>query len=95
MIEKNTTIKQYEPFKKGGEIMYSGRVCSACSTGGILHVNLVSNQVISHEWGKDRIVIMTLMQHVHGYKGYICGTRVLIYITNYLVQSSLLVIDID
>ena len=47
------------PMKTGGELRCSGRVSSSCSTCGTCHVTLVTNPVISHEWGKDRIVIST------------------------------------
>ena len=33
--------------------MCSGRVSSSCSTSGTRRVILVTNPVISHEWGKD------------------------------------------
>jgi hypothetical protein len=39
--------------------MCSERVSSSCSTSGIRRVNLVTNPVIFHEWGKDREVFMT------------------------------------
>ena len=41
------------------ELKCSGRVSSSCSTSGTRHVNLVTNPVISHEWGKDREVFTT------------------------------------
>jgi hypothetical protein len=44
------------PLKTGGELWCSGRVSSSCSTSGIRRVNLVTNPVISREWGKDREV---------------------------------------
>jgi ribosomal protein L32 len=47
------------PLKIGGELRCSGRVCSSCSTSGTRHVNLVTNPVISREWGKDREVFTT------------------------------------
>jgi hypothetical protein len=34
--------------------MCSGRVGSSCFTSVSRRVNLVTNPVISHEWGKDR-----------------------------------------
>ena len=37
----------------------SGRVDSFCSTSGTHRVNLVTNPVISHQWGKDREVFTT------------------------------------
>jgi hypothetical protein len=47
------------PLKTGGELRCSGRVRSSCSTSGTRRVNLVTNPVISHEWGKDREVFTT------------------------------------
>jgi hypothetical protein len=47
------------PLKAGGEIRCSGRVSSSCSTSGTRRVNLVTNSVISREWGKDREVFTT------------------------------------
>jgi hypothetical protein len=38
----------------------TGRVISSCSTSGTRRVNLVTNPVISHEWGKDREVFTTI-----------------------------------
>ena len=43
----------------GGELRCSGRVSSSRSTSGARCVTLVTNLVISHEWGKDRKVLMT------------------------------------
>jgi hypothetical protein len=45
--------------KTGGELGCSGRVGISCSTSGTRRVNLVTNPVIDHEWGKDREVFMT------------------------------------
>jgi hypothetical protein len=39
--------------------MCSGKVSSSCSSSGTRSVNLVTNPVISHEWGKDRKVFST------------------------------------
>jgi hypothetical protein len=47
------------PLKTGGELRCSGRVSSSCSTNGTHRVYLVTNSVISHEWGKDREVVIT------------------------------------
>jgi hypothetical protein len=57
---KNTTHKTknratWTPLKTGSELKCSKRVgisCSTCAT-------LATNPVICHEWGKDRIVILT------------------------------------
>jgi hypothetical protein len=47
------------PSKTGDELRCSGRVSSSCSTSGTRRVNLVTNPVISREWGKDREVLTT------------------------------------
>jgi hypothetical protein len=47
------------PLKTGGELRFSRRVNSSCSTSGTRRVNLVTNPVIGHEWGKDREVFTT------------------------------------
>jgi hypothetical protein len=47
------------PLKTRGELMCSGSVSSSCSTSGTRRINLVTNPVISHEWGKDREVFTT------------------------------------
>jgi hypothetical protein len=47
------------PLKTGGELRCSGRVGSSCSTSGTRRVNLVTNSIISREWGKDREVFTT------------------------------------
>jgi hypothetical protein len=41
------------PLKTGSELRCSGRVGSSCSTSDTCHVNLVTNPLISHEWGND------------------------------------------
>jgi hypothetical protein len=45
------------PIKTGGELRCSGRVSSSLSTSGTRRVNLVTNPVISHEWGKNLEVL--------------------------------------
>ena len=45
--------------KTGGELRCSGKGNSSCSTCDTRRVNLVTNQVISCERGKDREVFMT------------------------------------
>ena len=42
------------PLKTGGELRFSGRVSSSCSTSGTRRVDLLTNPVISRKWGKDR-----------------------------------------
>jgi hypothetical protein len=47
------------PLKTRGELRCSGRVSSSRSTSGTRRVNLVTNPVISREWGKGREVFTT------------------------------------
>jgi hypothetical protein len=55
------------PLKPGvNSFKCSGRVSSSCSTSGTRRVNLVTNPVISHEWGKDR-EMFTTSEHIHGH----------------------------
>jgi hypothetical protein len=58
-IQKTKEWVTRTPLKIWGELRCSGRVSSSCSTSGIRHVNLVTNPVISHEWGKGREVFTT------------------------------------
>jgi regulator of extracellular matrix RemA (YlzA/DUF370 family) len=53
--------EQHEPYKTLGvsEVRSSGRIHDSCSTNGTSLVILDSNPVISHERGKDRIVVTT------------------------------------
>ena len=51
------------PLKTGDELRCSGRINSSCSTSGPSHVNLVTNLVISHEYGKEREVFTTSVKH--------------------------------
>jgi hypothetical protein len=48
------------PLKTWSELGCSVRVSSSCSTSGTRLVNLVTNPVISHEWGKDREVFTNI-----------------------------------
>jgi hypothetical protein len=48
------------PLKTWSELRCSVRVSSSCSTSGTHRVNLVTNPVISHEWGKDREVFTNI-----------------------------------
>jgi hypothetical protein len=45
--------------KTGGEIRCSRRIDNSYSTSGRCRVNLVTNPLISHEWGKEREVFTT------------------------------------
>ena len=48
-----------DPTKNRGELRCSGRINSSWSTSGTRRVALVTNPVISHEWGNDREVLTT------------------------------------
>ena len=52
-------IEQLDATKTGGELMYSGRVNSSCSTSETCRVTLVKDSVETHEGGKDGIVTST------------------------------------
>ena len=54
---KTKDIVSRTPLKTEGERRYSGMVSSSCSTGGNRRVAVVTNLVISHEWGTDRRVL--------------------------------------
>ena len=47
------------PLKSGGELGCSGRVSSSCSISDTCRFDLVTNPVVSREWGKDRKVFPT------------------------------------
>ena len=47
------------PLNTGGELRCSGRISSSCSASETRRVNLATNPVIGHEWGKDRVVLTT------------------------------------
>jgi len=61
MTNKDPQKKTRTPLKTGCELRCFGRVSSSCSTGDIRRVNLVTNPVICHEWGKDREVFTYLL----------------------------------
>ena len=61
---------------KISELWCSGRVRSSCSTSGTRCVNLVTNQVINHEWGKDREVFTTSEAYCWSFVTYICSISV-------------------
>ena len=44
------------PLKTGGELRCCGRVSISCSSSDTHLVSLVTNPVISHEWGEDHEV---------------------------------------
>ena len=54
---ENYRSSKTNPTENGGELRFSGRVGSSCSTCGTRRVNLVANPMISHEPGHGRIVI--------------------------------------
>ena len=58
-IHTQLKIKWHEPLWKPGLTQVLRKVSSSCSTSGARRVNLVTNPMISHEWGKDREVFST------------------------------------
>ena len=56
---KTTDRVTRTPLKTGGELRFTGRENSSCSTSDTRRVNLATNSVISREWGKDREVFTT------------------------------------
>ena len=56
---KTTDRVTRTPLKTGGELRFSERVSSSCSTSDSRRVNLVTNPMISHERRKDREVLTT------------------------------------
>jgi hypothetical protein len=44
----------------GGELGCSGRVGSSCTTSDTRRVTLVTNPVISHAWGKNQTLVITV-----------------------------------
>jgi hypothetical protein len=58
-IHKKLKIEKHEQLKTWGELRCSRKVGSSCSTSDSRRVNLVTNPVISYEWGKDREVFTT------------------------------------
>jgi hypothetical protein len=63
------------PLKTGGELRCFGTVGNSCSTSGTHSVHLITNPVISREWGKDRevfkILIAALVSSNSSYKSQI------------------------
>ena len=51
------------PLKTGGELRCWGRIGSSCSTSDTRRVNLVTNPVISHAWGKGHLVFTELLMN--------------------------------
>jgi hypothetical protein len=59
-MQKAKKMRNSDPHQKtGSEPGCSWRVSSSCSTSGTRRVNLVTNPVISREWGKDWEVFTT------------------------------------
>jgi hypothetical protein len=72
------------PLKTWSELRCSVRVSGSCSTSGTRRVNLVTNPVISHEWGKDREVFTNINKTNNHLKFNLSlGLRVLYTIQNY------------
>jgi hypothetical protein len=59
-LHRKLKPEQHEsPLKTEGELRFSLKVYSSCSTSGIRRVTLVTNPLISYDLRKDRIVITT------------------------------------
>jgi hypothetical protein len=58
------------PLKTGGELRWSGEIGSSWSTSRTRRVNLVTNPVISREWGND-LKCLRQVEHIHGHFWYI------------------------
>ena len=56
---QNPYIEEEQTTQWQKELRCSGRFSSSCSISGTRRVNLVTNPVISREWGKDREVFTT------------------------------------
>jgi hypothetical protein len=56
----------WTPLKTGGELRCSGRISSSSFTSGTRCVNLVTNLVISHEWGNTGKCLWQ-MEHIRGH----------------------------
>jgi hypothetical protein len=52
------------PLKTGDEPMFSGKVSSSCTTSGTRRATLVTNPVISHEWGKDQVMLTRIGKYL-------------------------------
>ena len=66
---KHSTTKEQvtrTPLKTGDERKCTGRVSSPCSTNDTRCVNLVTNTLISHEWGKDGKCLRQV-EHIRGH----------------------------
>ena len=59
------------PLKTGSKLRCSGTVSSSCSTSGTRCVKLVSNPVISREWGKHREVFTTSGVQLQLYSNFV------------------------
>ena len=59
------------PHKTRRDLRCSGSVSISCSLSGTRIVNLVTNSVISHEWGKDRKVFATSGTYPRSYETHI------------------------
>ena len=53
--------------KTGGELMFSERACSSCSTSDTRRVNLVTNPVISREWRNIAIILLNVFPYDEEY----------------------------
>jgi hypothetical protein len=76
------------PVKTEVELRWSRRVGSLCSTSDICRVTLVTNPMISHEWGKNRKV-----EHICGHlwhRYFVTVKRVMVVTVNLPTERYLL-----
>jgi hypothetical protein len=59
ILHRKLKIGQYELHKTGGEVMCSGRVTNSFYSSDTHCVILVANPMVSHESGKEGVVITT------------------------------------
>ena len=59
ITQKNKDRTTWTPLKTGWELMCSDRVSSSFPKCGTHRVTLLTKPVISHQWGKERVVMMT------------------------------------
>ena len=83
------------PLTTGGELRCSCREGSSCSTSDTRRVNLVTNPVISHEWGKDREVFTTSGTYPWTHEIALCIVAFLLQDRNVIVQIYMIDSDIN
>jgi hypothetical protein len=60
VVYRRLKIDEHKLKKNRDELRYSGRVGSSYPTSDACHVTLVTNPVISHEWGKGEMYLFII-----------------------------------